>query len=56
MQMAEALRLERMRLRGRIAVEHGRARHVALLQAHREAVFQVDGGEEDHAYKSCRSG
>jgi hypothetical protein len=37
-----------MRLRGRIAVEHGRARHIALLQAHRETVLQVDGGEEDH--------
>ena len=30
-QMPEALRLERVRLRRRIAVEHGRARHVALL-------------------------
>ena len=50
MQMAEALRLERVRLLGGIAVEHGRARHVALLQAHREAVLEVDGGEEDHGF------
>ena len=44
----EALRLESMRLRRRIAVEHGRARHVALLQAHGEAVLEVDGREQDH--------
>jgi hypothetical protein len=41
--------LERVRLRRRIAIEHGGARHVALLQAHGEAVFQVDGGKQDHA-------
>ena len=48
MQMPEALGLEGMRLRGRIAVEHGGARHVALLQAHGKAVLEVDGGEQDH--------
>ena len=47
-QMPEALRLERVRLRRRIAVEHGGARHVALLQAHGEAVLQIDGGKQDH--------
>jgi len=38
-----------LRLRRRIAVEHGGARHVALLQANREAVLQIDGGKQDHA-------
>ena len=47
-QMLEALRLEGMRLRRRIAVEDGGARHVALLQAHAEAVLEVDGGKQDH--------
>ncbi len=36
------------RLVRRVAVEHGGARHVALLEAHRVAVLQVDGGIEDH--------
>ena len=49
-QILEALRLEGMRLRGRIAVKHGRARHVALLQAHGEAVLQIDGGKQDHGF------
>ena len=48
MQIFEALRCERLRLRRRIAVEHGRARHVALLQAHGMAVLQIDGGKQDH--------
>ena len=47
-EMAKARRLELVRLRGRIAVEHGRARHVALLEAHAYAVLEVDGGKEDH--------
>jgi hypothetical protein len=38
-----------MRLRRRIAAEHGGARHVALLQAHAQAVLEVDGGKQDHA-------
>jgi hypothetical protein len=37
-----------MRLLGRVAVEYGRARHVALLQAHAQPVFDVDRGKEDH--------
>ena len=47
-QILEALRLERPRLRRRIAVKHGRARHVALLEPHAGAVLEVDGGEQDH--------
>ena len=46
----KALLLERARLRRRIAVEHRRARHVALLQAHGFAVFQIDGGKQNHGF------
>ena len=53
-QILEALRLERLRLRRRIAVEHGRARHVALLEPHADAVLEVDGGEQDHDYTPVR--
>src|SRR4029079_3847083 len=48
-QMPEALHLEPVRLRRRIAIEYGGARHVALLQPHGEAVLQIDGGKQDHA-------
>ena len=51
-QIFEALRLEGVRLRGRIAVEHGGARHVALLQAHAHSVLQVDRRKQDHATPS----
>ena len=47
MEIFESLRLEALRLRGGIAVEHRRARHVALLQAHADAVLEVDGGKQD---------
>ena len=47
-QMLEALHLECVRLLRRIAMEHGGARHVALLQPHGEAFLQVDGGKQDH--------
>jgi hypothetical protein len=47
-QIFEALRLERLRLLRRIAMEHGRARHVALFEPHADAVFQIDGGKQDH--------
>ncbi len=40
--------LKRERLFRRIAVEDGRTRHVALFEAHGEAVLEIDGGEEDH--------
>ncbi len=49
-QIFEALALERQRLRGRIGVEHGRTRHVALLQPDAFAVLQVDGGKKDHGF------
>ena len=48
MEIREALRLERPRLRRRIAVKHRRARHVALLEPHAGAVLEVDGGEQNH--------
>ena len=38
------------RLRGGVEVEHGRACHVALFEAHALAVLQVDGGKEDHGF------
>ena len=44
----KALRRERLRLRRRIAVEHRRARHVALFEPHGFAVLQIDGGKQDH--------
>ena len=47
-QILEALALEGLRLRRRIAMEHGRARHVALLEAHAGAVLEVDRREQDH--------
>ena len=55
-QIFEALRLEGVRLRRRIAVKHGRARHVALLEPHADAVLEVDGREQDHAPHSRQSG
>ena len=39
-----------LRLRGRIEVEHGRARHVALLEPHALAVLQIDRGKKDHGF------
>ena len=50
MQIFEALLGEGARLRRRIEVEHGGARHVALLQAHALAVLQIDGGKENHGF------
>ena len=44
---------EAARLRRRIVVEHGRARHLAAHQAHAGAALQVDGGEQDHAAYSA---
>ncbi len=46
----EALMLERRRLCRRIEIEHGRARHVALFEAHALAVLQIDGGEKNHGF------
>ena len=39
---------ERARLRRRVVVEYGRGVHLAELEAYALAVFEVDGGEEDH--------
>jgi len=47
-QVFEHLRSKTARLRRRIEIEHGRARHVALFEAHALAVLQVDGGKQDH--------
>ncbi len=47
-QIIEPLAHERPRLSGRIGVEYCRARHVALDQANALAVFQIDGGKQDH--------
>ena len=44
----EARGFEGIGLRRRVAVEDGGARHVALLQAHAQAVLQIDGGKQDH--------
>ena len=38
------------RLRRGIEIEHGGARHVALLEAHALAVLQVDGGKQNHGF------
>ena len=51
-QVVEALVLKRARLRGRVVVEHGGGVHLAELEAHALAVFEVDGREEDHGVKS----
>src|SRR5207249_4732159 len=47
-QILEPLRLERTCLRCRIAVEDGGARHVTLLEAHRQSFLEVDGRKQDH--------
>ena len=52
-QMLEALRSKQARLLGRVAIENCRPRHVALFEAHRFAVFQIDRREEDHGFH-CR--
>ena len=50
MQIFEALLFKGARLRGRIAMKHGRARHVALLEPHGEAFLEVDGGKQNHGF------
>ena len=40
--------LEGARLRRRIAVEDGGARHVALFEPHGKAFLEVDGGKQNH--------
>src|SRR6185437_12064941 len=53
-QVAKALRLEHVRLRGGIAVEHGGAAHVALLEPHAHAFFEIDRGKQDHGRFTLR--
>ena len=48
MQIFESGALERRRLFGRIAMKHGRARHVALFEPHADAVFEVDRRKQNH--------
>ena len=50
MQIFETLGSKALRLRRGVEIEHGRARHVALLEPHALAVLQVDGGEQDHGF------
>ena len=50
MQIFKTLLGEGARLRRGIEVEHGRARHVALFEAHALAVLQIDGGKKDHGF------
>ena len=50
-EIVEALGGKPARLLGRIAMKHGRARHVALLEADREAVLEIDGGKKDHGFQ-----
>ena len=49
-QIFEPLFGEGPRLVSGIEVEHGRACHVALFEAHALAVFQVNGGKQDHGF------
>ncbi len=50
MQIFKALLRELRGLRRRIAIEHGGARHVALLQAHSLTVLQIDSWKKDHGF------
>ena len=50
MEIFKALALEVARLRGGIEIEHRGARHVALFEANALAVFEIDGGKEDHGF------
>ena len=50
MQPCKTLICEESRLDGRFGVVDGRPLHVAELQPHAFAVFQVDGRKEDHGF------
>ena len=50
MQIFKTLPLECLRLCRRIAVEHRRAGHIALLQPHGFAVLKIDGGKKNHGF------
>ena len=47
-QPLKTLRREVARLGGGVGVEDGGVCHHAFLQAHADAVLQVDGGKDDH--------
>ncbi len=49
-EVGKALRRESARLFGRVPVKNRRARHVALFEAHRFTVFQINGRKEDHGF------
>ncbi len=48
MEIVETLRRERPGLSGRVGVEHGCARHVAMDEADALAILEIDGGKQDH--------
>src|SRR6185436_4221613 len=47
-QILKTRALERGRLFGGIAMKHGCARHVALLQTHAQTVLEIDSRKQDH--------
>ncbi len=47
-QIFKSRQFKSARLRRRIAVKHGGARHVALLEAHGQSLFEIDGGKKNH--------
>ena len=47
-EILEPLILKALGLGGGIIVEHGGLLHVAQLEAHALAVFQIDGRKQDH--------
>jgi hypothetical protein len=49
-EILKTLRLEDLRLRGGVGVEHRRLRHVAELQTYGLAALEVDRGEQDHGF------
>ena len=48
MQIFEPDSLESARLRGGIVIEHGRAVHIALDEAHALPFLQIDRGKQNH--------
>src|SRR5579883_1423831 len=52
-QILEPLSRKAHSLGGRVTIEHGCTPHVALLQAHADAVLQIDSGKQDQ--RSCPS-
>ena len=50
MQILETLRRKGARLLRRVAMKDRRPRHVALFEADRFSVFQIDRRKEDHGF------